>query len=371
MLVFIFITFMVATEMVYASPIRLRRSMSNLPQIINLLMQEQHLQLSQIRIMENTTAEYASALPEIVGLLTAGYQLQAKQAEVLENVTATATAALPQIVRLLESHSQQLENISSALEKLEKRIVDIPTVISDYLRRQENASELLMTSQDIRNIPLTARDCSDIAAQGPYASGPYTITPFDELGPIKVWCDMETAGGGWTVFQRRFDGSVNFYRGWDDYKKGFGNVDHGEYWLGLNHISRLTSTSQSWQLRVDLTDSNNNTSYAHYANFAVGDESTLFKLTVGCYDGTARDSMRENNNLPFSTKDRDYDSHNTFNCAQNRKGAWWYEACTYSNLNGQYLGPGIDSPRAMYWHKWKERPEALKKSEMKIRPFKS
>ena len=70
---------------------------------------------------------------------------------------------------------------------------------------------------------------------------------------------METDGGGWTVFQRRQDGSVDFYRNWTDYENGFGNLT-GEFWLGLSKINRLTKASNT--LRVDLEDFDGNTSYA-------------------------------------------------------------------------------------------------------------
>ena len=66
---------------------------------------------------------------------------------------------------------------------------------------------------------------------------------------------METDGGGWTVFQRRMDGTVDFYRNWSDYVKGFGTLD-GEFWLGLSKINRLTNINSS--LYVDLEDFDGN-----------------------------------------------------------------------------------------------------------------
>ena len=39
---------------------------------------------------------------------------------------------------------------------------------------------------------------------------------------FNVFCDMKN--GRWTVFQRRMDGSEDFYRGWADYIAGFGNM---------------------------------------------------------------------------------------------------------------------------------------------------
>ena len=39
------------------------------------------------------------------------------------------------------------------------------------------------------------------------------------------------------VIQRRYNGEINFYRNWNDYKYGFGSVDN-EIWLG-NHAILL------------------------------------------------------------------------------------------------------------------------------------
>jgi len=96
---------------------------------------------------------------------------------------------------------------------------------------------------------------------------------------------MDTDGGGWTVFQRREDGSVDFYRYWTDYQQGFGNLS-GEFWLGLDKIHRLTSTTT--QLQVDLQDFEGNSTYAQYSSFSVGDSESKYTLSVSGYNRLTR-----------------------------------------------------------------------------------
>ena len=128
----------------------------------------------------------------------------------------------------------------------------------------------------------SAKDCAEHYKSGNQNSGVYQINP-DGLGAFAVYCDQTTTGGGWTVFQKRMDGSVDFYRGWADYRGGFGTLN-GEFWLGLDKIHRLTS-SGGYKLRVDLEDFAGNTVYAEYGLFEVGSEETKYKLSIGNYSG--------------------------------------------------------------------------------------
>jgi len=40
------------------------------------------------------------------------------------------------------------------------------------------------------------------------------------------------------VFQRRMNGTEDFYRNWQNYRDGFGNLD-GEFWLGIINIRKV------------------------------------------------------------------------------------------------------------------------------------
>ena len=191
----------------------------------------------------------------------------------------------------------------------------------------------------------------------------YSVNP-DGKGYFNVYCDMRTDGGGWTVFQRRQDGSEDFYRGWNDYKSGFGELT-AEFWLGNDKIHRLTASRPS-SLRVELEDWNGTRAYAKYGKFNIGDEQAKYRLEVGSYSGTAGDSLGGHNNMAFSTKDRDNDRGSSENCAVDYTGAWWYSHCHFSNLNGQYLGDKSDARGSVWLH---FRPYlSLKSTEMKLRP---
>ena len=174
---------------------------------------------------------------------------------------------------------------------------------------------------------------------------------------------MRTDGGGWTVFQRRKDGTVDFYRGWNDYKSGFGQLT-AEFWLGNDKIHRLTAARPS-TLRVELEDWNGVRVYAKYGKFNIGDEQAKYRLEVGSYSGTAGDSLAYHNKMAFSTKDRD-NNIDSRNCAVDYNGAWWYKSCYRSNLNGNYLGNKHDDRGAVRYHFRSHL--SLKFTEMKLRP---
>ena len=82
------------------------------------------------------------------------------------------------------------------------------------------------------NVPFQiVSDCQEYYEYGYTVSGVYQIEiPDSGFGAFYVWCDFFD-GHGWTAIQERFDGSVDFYVYWSDYKNGFGSIG-GEHWMG-------------------------------------------------------------------------------------------------------------------------------------------
>ncbi|XP_020800432.1 fibrinogen C domain-containing protein 1 isoform X2 [Drosophila serrata] len=188
------------------------------------------------------------------------------------------------------------------------------------------------------------------------------------LKPFPVYCDTRLAGSGWTVIQRRLDGSENFYRSWEEYSQGFGNLS-GEFFLGLEKLHFLT-TAEPYELYVHIEDFYDDSRYAHYDNFVIGNASDSYALeTLGKYSGNAGDSLAYHKGMPFSTFDHDVLGHG---CARRYVAAWWYDQCQRSNLNGQYLDGGRFeaklSGRGITWMSWRGYDYGYKFAQMMIRP---
>ena len=156
---------------------------------------------------------------------------------------------------------------------------------------------------------------------------------------------------------------MNFTRGWDDYVSGFGSV-WGEQWLGLEKIHCLTTRTARTEMRIDMADFRGDKKYAYYNFFMVGNAASKYKLQVAGYSGTAGDSISGGhslNGMAFSTHDRDN------YCARLRKGGWWYNFCTHSQLNGIYKHDTTPTSDAVYWYTFTTYGRSLKFAEMKLR----
>nr|XP_025846290.1 tenascin-X isoform X5 [Vulpes vulpes] len=207
------------------------------------------------------------------------------------------------------------------------------------------------------------RDCGEEMQNGAGTSRTTTIfLNGNRERPLHVFCDMETDGGGWLVFQRRMDGQTDFWRDWEDYAHGFGNIS-GEFWLGNEALHSLTEAGD-YSMRVDLR-AGDEAVFAQYDSFRVDSAAEYYRLHLDGYHGTAGDSMSYHSGSVFSARDRD-PNNLLISCAVSYRGAWWYRNCHYANLNGLY-GSTVDH-QGVSWYYWKGFEFSVPFTEMKLRP---
>ena len=158
-----------------------------------------------------------------------------------------------------------------------------------------------------------------------------------------AYCDTITDGGGWTVVQRRKDGTVNFDRLWWEYETGFEKLI-GKFWFGLKALHCLTNQG-NWEMKLEFTFTNKTKSYLHYLVFKVGPAIKGYPLTIGGYtgiQGTDPFSTLSLNGMKFTTKDRDNDKWHRGNCAPEfgtskpLNNGWWFEGCSHIDPNADY-----------------------------------
>jgi len=195
-----------------------------------------------------------------------------------------------------ERQANILEDLDNKIDTFLNRVDLLPTSCYEALRGSQNSS--------IRTIHV------------PEYSG----------NPFEVACDQFRMGGGWTIILRRRDGSENFYREWNDYKHGFGNLKN-EYFLGLDKLHAMTNYQQQ-ELLIVMETPQGKQAYELYDNFRISSESNYYTLeTVGTASGNAGDSLTQHMGMKFSTKDRKNDIDTKRHCAQHFTGAWWYRNC--------------------------------------------
>ncbi|KAL5467073.1 hypothetical protein EMCRGX_G031251 [Ephydatia muelleri] len=208
---------------------------------------------------------------------------------------------------------------------------------------------------------MPARNCKQLYDDGFRTSGLYNIMPRSSNSAtptrnIVVYCDMSLQGGGWTVIQRRVDGTVNFNRDWVDYKMGFRK-------LGRQFLARLG------QHRV----AHKRLQHGTYSQFSLAPEWPLnYQLKVSGFEAssTVGDSFAIHNGQSFSTPDKENDASLLTNCAQVYSSGWWFKSCYDANLNGVYQKQAYDlSGKGIQWHSWLGKNALMQSVVLAVRPL--
>ncbi|KAI4899727.1 hypothetical protein NFI96_013639, partial [Prochilodus magdalenae] len=276
--------------------------------------------------------------------------------------TARPRASPPSTYSTPHAHHEMSKSVESSNGNPYPVAVDRPeNQLLSTCHGQCDPEPTLQPILDIRKPSENSReeppqDCSDLLLKK-LKSGVYSVTPAgSKNSTFRVFCDMEASGGGWTLIQNRFDGSISFNRSWVDYRRGFGNLT-GEFWLGNDKIHWLTS-AKAMVLRIELEDLDGVKEFAQYDRFHVANENQRYRLTIGGYTGTAGDALQfskkfNHDQKDFSTPDRDNDRYPSGNCGAYYSSGWWFDACMAANLNGNYYQARYRGVRnGIFWGTW-------------------
>ncbi|XP_069545870.1 fibrinogen gamma chain [Brachyistius frenatus] len=305
-----------------------------------------------------------------------------------------STTILDDVLRFektVVAQEQQIFQLQNTISSNERRMAELKQL---SIQLQQKCSEPCKDPVEIQTT--TGTDCQDVANKGATTSGLYYVKPERATQQFLVYCEIDSFGRGFTVIQRRRDGSVDFHKDWTQYKEGFGYFspdDTTEFWLGNEKIHLLTTASTiPTVLRIELVDWDGIKKYADYTMFSVGQEIDMYRLTYGYYlAGDAGDAFAGfdfgddpsdkfytlHNGMQFSTFDKDNDKYDG-NCALQDGSGWWMNRCHAAHLNGKYYQGGRYTEKdagefgydnGIIWVTWHNRWYSLKETTMKIIPL--
>ncbi|XP_066959359.1 techylectin-5A-like isoform X2 [Macrobrachium rosenbergii] len=271
-------------------------------------------------------------------------------------------ASATEVLRMAQTNL--LEEIKQ-LKKENRNLVADNTALKSFQKEQTAVVERAVRKMNLSDA--RPADCADLLMLGVKQSGEYNIYPFS-CGcepPIRVYCDMVSDGGGWTVImtRRKQKTQLDFNRTWEDYKAGFGGVS--EQWLGLENMHKMTY-SRTYSLRMDIDTMDGDSKFLVYPTFQVEGEENRYRLNldVRSQDSTnGFDCLYHNRKRDFTTYDKDFDSNKTVNCATVAGGGgfWYYDCRTNFPPTGVYTD-------RLKLSCYSDKPYDVVRLQMKIRP---
>ncbi|XP_059160797.1 angiopoietin-related protein 7-like isoform X4 [Physella acuta] len=263
----------------------------------------------------------------------------------------SSTNAIDVLGARIDNITEQMQTVNNRLRTIDVKLNEAITGNSQTHRMIEALNTTVQVELSRTTLQCKKNDKTDV---------PERTTV--RLGQDKLaLCDTKTDGGGWIIIQRRVFGDVNFTRGWNAYKHGFGSMI-GDFWLGNDWISNLTFMGYN-ELRIDMTQKGKEY-YAHYDHFKVDNEAESYTINVTSFSGNVKDYLNPHIGMRFSTIDRDNDRYSG-DCAGLCKGGWWYNSCRTSALNGVW--GTTDLTTGIVWSELSSDGDIADSVEMKVR----
>ena len=189
------------------------------------------------------------------------------------------------------------------------------------------------------------KDCYDLRCYGlsEGQDGPHIIYPDTaKLPSLNVSCDQEAHGGGWIMYQRRVDGTLNFTRTFEEYKSGFGdNGDNTtELWLGNENVYQLLQSygNKVVDLRIEVDAFDGDLGWIESSSFTMRNEANQYGVRWATTTAS-KPSMVSQWDKHKTHSFKTFDKPGTgVRCLTVYKGGWWYTSvCGLVLLNGEYI----------------------------------